>query len=97
MAGSYSIDHIEGAGTPEYERTMELVASMRRVLALFLAEVDNALREVRKCDHLLPSQAKLERACLQLPVVLLLAQHYSQLSLCCAELCAWRNLQRRKG
>ena len=37
------------AGTPEHARLLELVASMRRLLAIFLAEHVTTMRELRKC------------------------------------------------
>ena len=37
------------AGTPEHARLLELVASMRRLLAIFLAEHMTTMRELRKC------------------------------------------------
>ncbi len=36
-------------GTPEHARLLELVASMRRLLAIFLAEHMTTMRELRKC------------------------------------------------
>ena len=37
------------AGTPAHARLLELVASMRRLLAIFLAEHMTTMRELRKC------------------------------------------------
>jgi len=39
-------------GTPEHARLLELVASMRRLLAIFLAEHMTTMRELRKCAAL---------------------------------------------
>ena len=38
-------------GTPEHARLLELVASMRRLLAIFLAEHMTTMRELRKCAN----------------------------------------------